>query len=289
MKNLFPLALICAIQLSYGQEIYGSLNAGYQFIQRNEQPPEPIVNTYHQIVHPNFWSWEDFCFQEAYSADVGLGFTHHNGIGFRLTAGYVQPLSHTIENVMTRMRFEGRFFRFSPSIVIQKRVKKAKIVSTFGLQLGLGKAQLTQWHKDFPSSKLGFSEAMINYEYSGECAVGFSGSIGILQIISDRVGITIDVVGRYQSFIPTKGRMMAYEVNGNDLMATNDWSPYYSEIEFGDDSELMYWSSDDISKPQKLYRKTFSLSGLGLTMGITYVIFGKDAHKGRSIAGSKVN
>ena len=48
--------------------------------------------------------------------------------------------------------------------------------------------------------------------------------------------------------------------------------PYYSEIHFGDSHDYGYMS-DDTTKPQKMYKQSYSLSGIGVNIGIAVSIW----------------
>lgn len=74
---------------------------------------------------------------------------------------------------------------------------------------------------------------------------------------------------------PTLGKMVEFTSDGIDVIANVNVEPYYSEIEFGEVSEWQYWSAEDKSQPQKLYSRSYSLGGLGLTLGVRFVLWKK--------------
>lgn len=69
--------------------------------------------------------------------------------------------------------------------------------------------------------------------------------------------------------------MTGYIYNGNDLLANNDFEPYYSLIDFGNESEWLYYNSPDQSKPQKLFAHSYALGGLDFSVGFSYKLWSR--------------
>jgi hypothetical protein len=66
--------------------------------------------------------------------------------------------------------------------------------------------------------------------------------------------------------------MTSFSYNGTDVLANNEFQPYYAQIAFGTESEWLNYNSADNSKPQKLYARSYALGGLDFTVGLKFKI-----------------
>lgn len=275
MKFSLLLLIFFLSFFSWSQQFYGSISGGYQVIAKNEQPPSPIVNTYHQIVHPWFWGTEDYSFSQATFYNVSLGHIMRRNIGYEITGTSILPVYRESANDLVTKSFHGTFFRLNPKVVLISDLEKIQLLSKVGFLVGFGKANYYQTFRNDGTFNLGFTEATMKYEYTGSQSFGFTGSFGVSGKITKRISLFAEIVAVYQTFSPTKGKMTEHTMDGQDQLTLYNWDQYQTEIEFGDQSEAQNWTSSDVSNPQKLHKRSYSLSGCGVNFGVKFTFWTK--------------
>jgi len=274
MKYLPFLFTLLLCQISWTQSIYGSVSGGYQRIIQVSQPPSYIVNTYHQIVNPWFWRLEDLSFSDALSTDLSFGHMLTNNIGYELTGSYFKPLTVTEDNGYTEHQFSGRFLRGSAKLVLSVPIKKFDLYSKLGVNYTVGKLFYFQRMYNKGELPLSFDESTLKYEYTDGSKLGYNFALGTSINFNDRLSVFAEIYAIYQSFEPGKGQRTEQTTDGVDEMQYGD-DPYFSQVQFGDESEYYYWNSEDKSQPQKLYKRNYSLGGIGINLGIKFIIWAK--------------
>ena len=58
-------------------------------------------------------------------------------------------------------------------------------------------------------------------------------------------------------------------------MTTFGAIPYYDEIVYGDEYETSWNSIESNNNPQKFYKRNYSLSGYGITIGMMFTLWKK--------------
>ena len=275
MKFIFLIGLSAGSFLSYAQNIYGSISGGYQYIFQEAQPPSYIVNSFHQISDPWFWGQEDYSFEQMLTADVSIGYTFAKNFGFEITGTYLKPKSVISNEYLVNKTFSGNFWRINPKLVIIVPFKKLDVYAKIGGLISTGKIEYNQHFQNDGSWNLSNNESTVNYEYTAPVSLGFNASIGFSKRIARNIDIFSELQLTYQSFSPKNGKMTEFKYDNVDKFTQAEYDPYFTEIEFGEESEWYYWNSDDTSKPQKLYNRNYSLSGFDLTIGVKFTIWTK--------------
>ena len=275
MKSILFLAIITLSHFSCSQNIYGSISGGYLLNSNHDQSPSYIVNTYHQISLPWFWRQENYSFKNSVHADLSFGHMVTENIGYEISGSYLKPISVSDNSDFGKRIMAGDFFQTSGKIILSIPMKKFDFYTKLGLNMANGKMTYLQTIEDGNINSSGISEASLEYEYRSPLSFGFNGAIGMNVPISKKMSFFTEFSFLSQGFSPKNGKMIGYSINGTDQLANNDYDPYYSQIEFGDDSEWYYWSSDDKSQPQKLYKHSYSLGGYGLTVGLKFILWTK--------------
>jgi hypothetical protein len=270
---LFLVALILC-QVSWAQSIYGAISGGYQRILQEAQPPSYIVNTYHQIVNPWFWRLEDLSFKDAFRTDLSFGHMLTDNIGYELTGSYFKPLTVTEDNGYTEHQLSGQFFRGNAKLVLSVPMKQFDLYSKLGVNYTMGKLVYFQRMYNKGELPLSFDASTLKYEYSNGSVLGYNFALGTSFNVHDRVSLFGEVHAVYQAFEPSKGRRTEQTIDGVDQMQYGD-DPYFSQVQFGDESEQYYWNSEDTSEPQKLYKRNYSLGGIGVNVGIQFTLWAK--------------
>jgi hypothetical protein len=204
--------------------------------------------------------------------NLSLGHMITENIGYELSGSYLKPISVSENSDFGKRIMNGSFFQTSGKIILSIPMKKFDIYAKVGLNMANGKMTYLQTIENGNVNSSGISEASIEYEYRSPISFGFNGAIGMNVPISKKLSFFSEIGFLSQVFSPKNGKMIGYSLNGTDQLANNDYDPYYSQIEFGDDSEWYDWNSDDTSQPQKLYKRSYSLGGYGLTIGIKFII-----------------
>ena len=88
------------------------------------------------------------------------------------------------------------------------------------------------------------------------------------------MALFIELTAAHQNFSPTFGERAHHIQGGEDQMALGT-TPYYHEIIYGDVYENSLNSPESNDNPQKFYSRHYSLSGYGITLGITYTLWEK--------------
>jgi hypothetical protein len=275
MKYIFFLSIFVLHQFTWSQKLIGSFSAGYHYVLPNEQSLSFIVNSFHQVSNPWFWNLEDYSFKQLLSLDISLGYEFHNNLGLEITGSYLQPIRLHSNDEFTTRTFEAKFWRINPKLSLKLPFKKCIVYSKIGLAIGSGEISYKQSFKNNGNWNLGFNEAMLKYEYAGPISFGFTGSIGINKSVSPRIAIFSEIQFSSQNFSPSKGKMTEYKIDGYDELTTNEFETYHSEIEFGDQSESYTLNPTDKNQAQKLYKHTYSLNGIGISIGVFVTLWEK--------------
>lgn len=175
---------------------------------------------------------------------------------------------------MGRRKMTGNFYLTSAKVVLSIPLKKFEIYTKLGVNMVSGKMTYQQTLTDNYSAS-GITEASLEYEYKSPLSLGFNGAFGFNVPVTKKISFFTEVRFLSQDFSPKSGKMIGYSINGTDLLANNNYDPYYSQIEFGDNAEWYYWNSDDKTQAQKLYKRNYSLGGYGLAIGFKFVLWTK--------------
>ncbi len=254
----------------WSQHIYGSISGGHQFVVNNEQTPSFMVNTFHQISQPWFLRKENVAFNRVTNFDLSFGYQFKKNIGFEITGSFLKPARYvTSENAIAR-ELSGIFFRINPRFIIGVNLNKIQLYSKLGFIIGCGKITYSQY----------FMNNTLEYEYCGGTSYGFNGYIGISVPINKRLAFFAELQAVSQSFSPKRGKTLVNINDGEDQLANYEFSSYDTQIEFSS-TEEMYLSPPDAYRPQKLYKRNFSLSGYGITIGMKFILW--NGEKGEEI------
>lgn len=275
MKFLLFIALSITSFPSWSQHIYGSVSGGYLYNSFDNQSPSYIVNTYQQVVSPWFWRQENYSFQNILHADMHFGHMFTKNMGYELSGSYVKPMDLTDNSENIKRIMKGNFFQASLKVVLSVPMEKFDVYTKIGLNLAGGKMNYSQRFKDPNASSSENSEEILEYAYRDPFSLGFNGTLGMNFPISKRVSIFTEMNFIQQLFTPKQGKIVKNTSNGKDLLANSNPTPYYSQIEFGNESEWYNYTSTNTSQAQKLYKRAYSIGGYGLTIGVKFILWQK--------------
>jgi hypothetical protein len=275
MKYGILLIAVCLMQSAKAQSLYGSISAGYHSILNSEQPPSFLTNSYHQISSPWFWSQEDFEFQHVLTTDVSAGYFFNEKVGVELSAVYVKPRSLFSNDGFTRKELSGNFWRINPKFVLNIPVRDFNLFTKIGGVIGTGRTVFRQEFQNDGSLNLTYNQQSLVYEYTERPSFGFTASLGVSKAISKRVELFSEIQLTHHVFSPIEGKMTEYTFDDINALDEYEYDPYFSQIEFGNESEWYFWNSDDTSQPQKLYRRSYSLASIGIVCGVKFTLWKK--------------
>ena len=244
------------------------------FYSRIDQPPSYLVNSYHQVTSPWFWQLESFDFQDGFHADVTLGQMLTKSLGYELTGSYLKPTTVLDNSDYWTRSLSGEFVQTAAKVVVSTPLKGWEFYAKVGINVAMGKMKFYQSfiYENSPSS--GDIDETLVFEYRKGVALGLTGSVGLNFPIYERVSSFVEITFNNQIYSPKSGKMVEYTADGVDQLAYLN-EPYFSEIDFGEESEWLYYTSDDKTQPQKLYSRGFSLGGIGFTAGMRFVLWEK--------------
>ena len=173
---------------------------------------------------------------------------------------YVNGVKNAI-NYSTNYR--SRTFSFDPNITIFTGNKRVNPFIKLGLILERGKIIE---HDTIKFTGLNFFPEIIvqKWKLSGNTMFGFYSSVGIETKISKIMSLDFEVSYKQISFIPTKGKIDIYTINGMDWLPGSNISD--KEIEFVD--AYSNQNPTEKNKPLPVLKPTFNENSILIQLGL---------------------
>ena len=268
MKNSILIIMLSIGLSSYGQSIYGSISGGIQrVISYGTVPYVEMVNDIHSVWNYNYR--QSFSFDYLQHIDVHLGHRVNKKFGYELEASYIKP--NTIQGVTsykTTHEFSGHFIRLNPKVSWNiKDNNDYSIYVNIGPLVTMGKLIYQQKERN------GYPPLTLAYEYGGDLSFGVNGGIGFSVKLNKKIALNAEMRYAHQLYSPTYGKQIVSMHGDYDDMPNA--VPYFSEMEFGDTQYILNEDIGDGSQSQKYYSRNYSLSGYGISLGITYTLWEK--------------
>jgi hypothetical protein len=271
MKIFCFLACFLSSFFSWSQYIYGSISSGYQLNSKIDQAPSYLVNTIHQVTLPWLWRQENYAFKSSALAELHFGHMLTPNIGYELTGAYLKPMAVADNPYFGQKIVSGDFYQAAAKLVLTIPYNKFDLYTKIGLNIANGRIEYLQTIEDGNFNSFGTSEALLNYTYKSPVSFGFNGAVGVNVPITKKCSFFTELRLTSQTLTPKSGRVSQYTSDGSDLTA--NLQPYYAQIAFGDESEWLYYNSDDLSQPQKLYKRSYALGGYACNVGVRVVLW----------------
>ncbi|MEY5002163.1 MAG: hypothetical protein RLZZ211_2199 [Bacteroidota bacterium] len=270
MKFLY-VVLICLSSLKVGaQYIYGSISSGYQLNSKIDQAPSYLVNTIQQVTLPWLWGQENYAFKSSSLAELHLGHMLTPSVGYELTGAYLKPMAIADNPDFGQKMLSGDFYQAAAKLVVAIPIKEFELYTKLGLNIANGRITYLQTIEDGNFNSFGVAEALLNYTYQSPVSFGFNGAVGVNVPLNKKCSFFTELRFTSQSLTPKSGQVSQYTLNGSDLTA--NLYPYYAQIAFGDESEWLNYTSDDLSQAQKLYKRSYALGGYSCNVGVRVVL-----------------
>ncbi|TAF87218.1 MAG: hypothetical protein EAZ48_04070 [Flavobacteriia bacterium] len=272
MKFLYAMLLCLSTLKVEAQYIYGSISSGYQLNSKIDQAPSYLVNTIHQVTLPWLCGQENFAFKSSSLAELHFGHMLTPRIGYELTGAYLKPMAVDNNAYFGQKMLSGDFYQAAAKLVVAIPIKEFELYTKLGLNIANGRITYLQTIADGNFNSFGVAEALLNYTYQSPVSFGFNGAVGVNVPLNKKCSFFTELRFTSQSLTPKSGQVSQYTLNGSDLTA--NLYPYYAQIAFGDESEWLNYTSDDLSQAQKLYKRSYALGGFGCIVGLRVVLWG---------------
>jgi len=273
MKIICFLAFFASSFLSWSQYIYGSISSGYQLNSKLDQAPSYMVNTFHQVTLPWLWGQENYAFKSSSLAELHFGHMLSPRIGYELSGAYLKPMAIADNPDFGQKMLSGDFYQAAAKLVVAIPIKEFELYTKLGLNIANGRITYLQTIEDGNFNSFGVAEALLNYTYKSPLSFGFNGAVGVNVPITKKCSFFTELRLTSQTLTPKSGKISQFTLDGSDL--TMNLDPYYAQIAFGDESEWLYYNSDDLSQAQKLYKRSYALGGFGCSVGLRVVLWAK--------------
>ena len=274
--------LFSATLTTHAQRIYFGVGGGYGFPAARISLMNDSKSTYNGSTTTYESSSRPMSLGKGINAGLYVGYMLNKNIGAELGASYLfggkniftDEATNTAAsfNYKTEMTWKGRMIRLVPTIRMTVGEKKLHPYMKVGFIIGVGSKIFTETH----SQNINFSTTTIideNWEYSGGMSFGFHGGLGLNYMVSDKIGIFVEVSGNYQNWAMKKGSMTKYTVDGVNEMANVDIND--REIEFVDSYTETSSGSPDPNQASKTTKFFMPFSSIGGNLGIHIYIGGK--------------
>lgn len=271
MKLPYAVLLCLSSLHARAQYLYGSISSGYQLNSKFDQAPSYLVNTFHQVTLPWLWSQENFAFKSSSLAELHFGHMLTPRIGYELTGAYLKPMAIADNPIYGQKIMSGDFYQAAAKLVLAIPYKKFDLYTKIGFNIANGRIAYLQTIEDGNFNSLGIAESLLSYIYQSPVSFGFNGTVGINLPISKKCSFFSELRFTSQTLTPKSGQISQYTLDGSDL--TTNLDPYYAQIAFGDESEWLYYNSDDVSQAQKLYKRSYALGGYACIVGVRVVLW----------------
>lgn len=272
MKILSFLIALLICQVSWTQNIYGSVSGGYQRIVQEAQPPLRVVNSSHTLADPWFNKPVYLSFSEALRTDLNFGHFFTKNVGYELSGSYLKPFTEITDDSYTSSQLSGRFYQASFKVILSKKINRFDVYAKMGVNFAKGIMYYDQKVYSLDYEIHGRNEARLVYEYSNGAQWGFNSALGFSFNLNSRLSVYSEVNVMYQPFEPERGQMTHLTYDDENMMQYYD-DPFNSEIQFVEEVYTYDYDVDETSQPEKMYKRSYSLDGIGINLGVKFILF----------------
>lgn len=271
------LLLVCAAKT---QGLYGGLGIGYGLGVARET--DQNINTTFTSGGSNLTSNVEtvsYSYGQGLNGGLYMGYMLKKNWGFELGASYLKGSKVLItyethetslpSNSKTENTSYGSLMRLTPAMRIAFGNGKLGGYAKAGAIISVG-GKFIYEHSDKDESP-GFTATLYTREeFTGGLGFGACGSLGFTYMFSPKAGIFGELSAYYQDWAPTKGKVLAYDVDGASRLPA--MTKREKETEFVDFYTETYPYNDN--KPAKALKQYYPFSSVGITIGL-HVSLGK--------------
>jgi hypothetical protein len=160
-----------------------------------------------------------------------------------------------------RTTYSSNMLRITPSLVVQGNLGKFNPYAKLGLLLGFGSATLQQ------DAILMGSNSVLEAKLNGGLSYGVNSRLGFLYSPGGSVSYFVEAQIIAMNYCPTKGEIMKYTVNGDDILG--DLTTSEREVEFVDSTSSTDFFEDP-NKPSQSLKMALPFSSIGVNVGVRF-------------------
>ena len=286
MKKSILAVAVCLCTYSIAQaQFYVEVAAGYNFgFNGNYQIgnySSHAVNNFDDGSFSSTGSQEALCLSLGKGVGFGatFGYDFNPFMGAELGVGYLMgaPTEATsqfsselisggdvfFEQSRYENNISGRSIQFIPSFVLHTDKEKVNLYTRLGVLVGIN-TMTNESNGVIENNTMRTTEVM-KREWSGGVSLGFVARPGVRFALSDQFALFAEASIIASNYVPTKGEVTAFTVNGEDQLPNLTRSQ--KEVEFVD--KLMYDSNtlENPDTPQQQTKNSFAFSSIGLQIG----------------------
>lgn len=160
-----------------------------------------------------------------------------------------------------RTTYSSNMLRVTPSLVVQGDLGKFNPYAKLGLLFGFGSATLQQ------DAILMGSNSVLEAKLNGGLSYGVNSRLGFLYSPGGSVSYFVEAQIIAMNYCPTKGEIMKYTVNGDDILG--DLTTSEREVEFVDSTSSTDFFEDP-NKPSQSLKMALPFSSIGVNVGVRF-------------------
>ena len=277
MKKRLLLITIMATGLLtsqlFAQGLFVKLNTGYSLSSNNSG--DYFYNTTYT---DNGYSRELVNRSLSTGLNFGgsVGYMFNSNLGFELGLSYLKGLASTTSSEydgygeFEQSEISSSMFRIAPSIVLIADMPNLNPYARFGVILGSGKIKEGYslhyiGKKSLNATNADYDE-IVEYEYSGSLAFGFSGSLGVLYGLSEKLSFFGEVNFSNMSYAPEKRKMVKFNLYGEDILS--DLTVRDKEIIFVNKLTYEWEGNQPSDQPSKELKRSYPFGNYGVNFGL---------------------
>lgn len=273
LKTLILTMVLLSSGISFAQEYYFRLNAGYG----TGISSQTDYDYYSTETAPNTSSFsfqtKDYSFGQGAYFGAAIGHFLNQNIGFELELQYLKGASYPLHKEYDLIN-TGKFvydyenyanaFMINPSVLLRTQLNSFKPYLKLGAVFSFGTIHSNvSGYNTNNNARTNFSSEM---QYSGGTMIGLNAAVGTSYEVGSNIDLFFEMNSKNMSYSPTEGEMKKYELNGTDYLSRLTTS--LKEIKFVEDGKST--ASQNPNLPTQQRKESFPFSSLSFMIGVGF-------------------
>ncbi|MEI6822370.1 MAG: outer membrane beta-barrel protein [Bacteroidota bacterium] len=268
------------------QKAYLSFNAGYGLnlgsITYNNYVSYQISNTNYTSTNES----KGLSLGKGFNICGAFGYMFNKNIGTELGISYLFGAStiftsnyYYLDGTSTYLNktYSSNMLRFNPSIIITSGFNKLNPYAKLGLIIGTGsiiidyedKEKYTTGNPNPPYNNIVTDTIFfVSNKMNGGLAFGFNASVGVIYKLNDKISLFGEVNMINLCYAPTKGEIVKYTKNGQDILST--LTTHTKETEYVDIYNYDPSITNSTDVPTKSTKFNMPFGSIGINLGIRF-------------------
>lgn len=266
--------------LTKSKGLYFKTNVGYNFAVTNSQhgigetpfAPSPYPFYDGTVIGGGSdiqWKTKDVNLGKGLNFGATIGYMFNSNLGAEVAVDYLMG-SKTKTKIIgsggsLEQSLSSKMIQIKPALVISAGYSKFNPYAKFGVIIGSGKI-----NQEFKLLLTDVTDA--EAEAKGGIAFGFHAGVGLNFVLTPKLSLFGELNMNNLSYAPEKGKLIKYNVNGVDQLATLD--RYIKEYEYTDQNPYVNVGgggiTPDPNQPYRAPKTTYSYGTVGLNFGLKY-------------------